>query len=101
MSFLHCEYNQNEEKQIGNYILIKEIGSGGFAKVYLSLHIPTGEKVAIKVLNKLLFQEGSLNAKRLQREISILKIVKHKNIIKLYEVMETPQKIYLQGGFYD
>lgn len=95
MSFLHCEYNQNEEKQIGNYILIKEIGSGGFAKVYLSLHIPTGEKVAIKVLNKLLFQEGSLNAKRLQREISILKIVKHKNIIKLYEVMETPQKIYL------
>lgn len=95
MSFLHCEYNQNEEKQIGNYILIKEIGSGGFAKVYQSLHIPTGEKVAIKVLNKLLFQEGSLNSKRLQREISILKIVKHKNIIKLYEVMETPQKIYL------
>ena len=30
-----------EEKQIGNYILIKEIGSGGFAKVYKAIHILT------------------------------------------------------------
>ena len=87
--------DNNEEKQIGNYILIKEIGSGGFAKVFLALHIPTGEKVAIKILNKLMFKVGSENHKRLQREISILKCVKHQNVIKLYEVMETPQKIYL------
>ena len=87
--------DNNEEKQIGNYILIKEIGSGGFAKVFLALHIPTGEKVAIKILNKLMFKVGSENHKLLQREISILKCVKHQNVIKLYEVMETPQKIYL------
>ena len=36
-----------------------------------------------------------LNKVRVLNEISILKIVRHNNIIKLYEVMETPQKIYL------
>ena len=47
------------------------------------------------------------NLKRVEREIQILKLVKHKNIIQLYEVMETPQKIYLvmelcEGGeFFD
>ena len=83
------------EKQIGDYILEDEIGSGGFAKVVQGIHIPTGEKVAIKVLNKLQLMEDPENLKRVEREIQILKLVKHKNIIKLYEVMETPQKIYL------
>ena len=77
------------EKQIGDYILEDEIGSGGFAKVVQGIHIPTGEKVAIKVLNKLQLMEDPENLKRVEREIQILKLVKHKNIIKLYEVMET------------
>ena len=87
--------NDNEEKQIGNYILINQIGSGGFAKVYLAFHIPTSEKVAIKILNKSLLRKDPENAERLKKEIEILKLVKHKNIVRLYEVMETPQKIYL------
>ena len=85
----------SKEKQIGDYILEEEIGSGGFAKVVQGIHIPTGEKVAIKVLDKLQLMEDPDNLKRVEREIQILKLVKHKNIIKLYEVMETPQKIYL------
>ena len=36
-----------------------------------------------------------LNLRRVKTEISLLKIIRHKNIIKLYEVIETPQKIYL------
>ena len=59
------------------------------------VHIPTGEKVAIKILDKLQLMEDPDNLKRVEREIQILKLVKHKNIIQLYEVMETPQKIYL------
>ena len=89
--------------QIGDYILDKEIGSGGFGKVLEGIHIPTGEKVAIKILDKKKLNSDPLNLKRVFFEISILKNIRHKNIIKLYEVMETPQKIYLimeycQGG---
>ena len=83
------------EKQIGDYILSTEIGSGGFAKVVQAKHIPTGENVAVKVLDKLQLMENPEDFERIEREIQILKLVKHKNIIKLYEVVETPQKIYI------
>ena len=84
-----------QEKQIGDYILEEEIGSGAFAKVVKGKHIPTGEQVAIKVLDKIFLNEDTENLKRVEKEIKILKLVKHKNIIKLYEIMETSQKIYL------
>ena len=83
------------ENQIGDYLLNEEIGSGGFAKVVQGIHIPTGEKVAVKIMDKEQIFSEPLNLDRIQREIRILKIVRHKNIIKLYELMETPNKIYL------
>ena len=83
------------DKQISDYILHDEIGSGGFAKVVQGIHIPTGEKVAIKIMDKIQLFTDPLNLSRVKTEISLLKIVRHKNIIKLYEVIETPQKIYL------
>ena len=87
--------NINSDKQISDYILRNEIGSGGFAKVVQGIHIPTGEKVAIKIMDKIELFTDPLNLRRVETEISLLKIVRHKNIIKLYEVIETPQKIYL------
>ena len=86
---------ESNEKQIGDYTICEEIGSGGFAKVAKGIHIPTGEKVAIKIMDKNLLYSDPLNYRRVKSEISILKIVRHKNIIKLYEVIETPQKLYL------
>ena len=79
--------------QIGDYTLQNEIGKGGFATVYKGTHIPTGENVAIKIIDKTQLKEDPLNLKRVESEISILKIVKHKNIISLYEILETQKKI--------
>ena len=83
------------ENPIGDYLLNEEIGSGGFAKVVQGIHIPTGEKVAVKIMDKAQIFSEPLNLTRIQREIAILKIVRHKNIIKLYELMETPNRIYI------
>ena len=88
-------FDLNVDNQISDYILHGEIGSGGFAKVVQGIHIPTGEKVAVKIMDKMQLFTDPLNLGRVKTEISILKIVRHKNIIKLYEVIETPQKIYL------
>ena len=88
-------FDLNSDKQISDYILHDEIGSGGFAKVVQGIHIPTGEKVAVKIMDKIQLFTDPLNLRRVKTEISILKLVRHKNIIKLYEVIETPQKIYL------
>ena len=68
-----------------------EIGSGGFAKAIQGTLIPTGEKVSIKTMNKIQLFSDSLNLRRVKSEISLLKIVRHKNIIKLYELIETIQ----------
>ena len=84
----------SKEKQVGDYLLNEEIGSGGFAKVVLGTHIPTGEKVAIKIMDKEQILSDELNKERVLSEIAILKIVRHNNIIKLYEVMEIPQEIF-------
>ena len=90
-------------KQIGNYKLGPEIGSGAFGKVILGKHIPTEEKVAIKILDKSILNQTPTDYQLVKKEISILKIVKHKNIVRLFEILETPRHIfivmeYCEGG---
>ena len=82
----------------GNYYLLETIGEGAFAKVKLGLHIPTGEKVAIKILNKeRLFEdiEEICDIKKIKKEINILKRIRHKNVIQLYEIMESKSNLYI------
>ena len=92
---MSSKYFFEKENPIGDYLLNEEIGSGGFAKVVEGIHIPTGEKVAVKIMDKAQIFSEPLNLNRIQREIAILKLVRHNNIIKLYELMETPDKIYM------
>lgn len=39
-------------RTIGNYVLARNLGEGTFGKVKLGIHSLTGEKVAVKVLEK-------------------------------------------------
>ena len=82
-------------KQIGNYTLGAEVGSGAFGKVVLGKHILTGETVAIKILDKMILSQTPEDYELVRQEISILKIVKHKFIVQLYEILQTPQHIFI------
>lgn len=44
--------NQQDQDALPGYILLDEIGSGGFGKVKLAVHVTTQEKVAVKVIDK-------------------------------------------------
>jgi 5'-AMP-activated protein kinase, catalytic alpha subunit len=79
---------------IGNYEIGKTIGEGTFGKVKLGIHIQTEEKVAIKILEKDRISDVA-DVERVSREIHILKLIRHSNIIQLYEIIETPKKLYL------
>ena len=81
-------------KMVGNYILGKTIGEGTFGKVKIAVHIPTGEKVAVKVLEKSRIKEQA-DIRRVNREIKILKKTRHVNVIQLYEVLDTQNSVYL------
>jgi 5'-AMP-activated protein kinase catalytic alpha subunit len=81
-------------KKIGDYILGKTLGKGTFGKVKIGTHEPTSEKVAIKILEKQKIKDTS-DIERVTREIHILKLIRHPNIIQLYEIIETSRKLYL------
>lgn len=81
------------EQQIKQYKLLKTIGKGNFARVMLARHLPTGIEVAIKIIDKTQLNSNSLE--KLFREVSIMKLLNHPNIVKLFEVIETEKTLYL------
>lgn len=82
-------------KSIGHYVLMKTIGEGTFGKVKLGTHILTGERVAVKVLEKERIVDIA-DVERVAREIHILKLIRQcRHIIQLYEIIETPRQLYL------
>ncbi|XP_075482050.1 CBL-interacting serine/threonine-protein kinase 12-like [Primulina tabacum] len=87
---------------LGRYEIGKLLGHGTFAKVYHARNVKTGEGVAIKVIDKEKILKVGLIA-HIKREISILRRVRHPNIVQLFEVMATKSKIffvmeYVKGG---
>ncbi|XP_072543781.1 serine/threonine-protein kinase MARK2 isoform X6 [Salminus brasiliensis] len=83
----------DEQPHIGNYRLLKTIGKGNFAKVKLARHILTGKEVAVKIIDKTQLNSSSLQ--KLFREVRIMKLLNHPNIVKLFEVIETEKTLYL------
>ncbi|XP_034523098.1 serine/threonine-protein kinase MARK1 isoform X3 [Ailuropoda melanoleuca] len=83
----------DEQPHIGNYRLQKTIGKGNFAKVKLARHVLTGREVAVKIIDKTQLNPTSLQ--KLFREVRIMKILNHPNIVKLFEVIETEKTLYL------
>ncbi|XP_022235430.1 serine/threonine-protein kinase MARK2-like isoform X3 [Limulus polyphemus] len=83
----------SEEPHVEIYKLLKTIGKGNFAKVKLAKHLPTGKAVAIKIIDKTQLNQSSLQ--KLYREMKIMKMLNHPNIVKLFQVIETEKTLYL------
>jgi 5'-AMP-activated protein kinase catalytic alpha subunit len=78
---------------LGRFEIGKLLGHGSFAKVYQAKNVKTNEIVAIKVIDKEKIMKGGLIS-HIKNEISILRRVRHPNIVQLFEVMATKSKIY-------
>ncbi|RKP19127.1 kinase-like protein [Rozella allomycis CSF55] len=66
---------------IGNYMFVKTVGEGNFAKV------------AIKIIDKTQLDEKKLS--KLYREVRIMKMLHHPHVVRLYEVIETKSTVFL------
>ncbi|XP_017784667.1 PREDICTED: serine/threonine-protein kinase SIK2 isoform X2 [Nicrophorus vespilloides] len=91
--------------RVGFYDIERTIGKGNFAVVKLARHRITKTEVAIKIIDK--SQLDASNLQKVYREVDIMKRLDHPHIIKLYQVMETKNMIYLvseyasQGEIFD
>ncbi|XP_034451405.1 maternal embryonic leucine zipper kinase isoform X1 [Hippoglossus hippoglossus] len=74
------------------YEVYETIGSGGFAKVKLGRHLLTGEKVAIKIMNK---KDLGDDLPRVKVEIEAMKNLSHQHVCRLYQVIETSTQIFM------
>ncbi|XP_057508938.1 CBL-interacting serine/threonine-protein kinase 24-like isoform X2 [Actinidia eriantha] len=80
-------------RKVGKYEVGRTIGEGTFSKVKFARNTETGESVAMKVMAQSTILEHKM-VDQIKREISIMKIVRHPNIVRLHEVLASRTKIY-------
>ncbi|XP_077783428.1 hormonally up-regulated neu tumor-associated kinase isoform X1 [Podarcis muralis] len=82
-------------KRVGNYLIGRKLGEGSFAKVREGLHVVTGEKVAVKVIDKKRAKKDTYVTKNLRREGQIQQMIRHPYIAQLLDILETENSYYL------
>ena len=75
------------------YDIQNKIGEGRFAHVFRGVHKQSQRIVAVKILEKENLSSQEMDM--IQNEIEILKICQHPNILKLYDVIENHEKLYI------
>ncbi|KAG9035722.1 hypothetical protein FRB95_010787 [Tulasnella sp. JGI-2019a] len=88
--------------KFGPYLLLQTLGEGEFGKVKLGLHQEYGEEVAVKLIRRGSV-DNAVRFSKIEREIEVLKNIRHPNIVRLYDVIETDKYIgiileYASGG---
>ena len=82
------------ESRIGNYLMVQQIGSGAFASVWVARHVQTNLKVAIKVISKQSIETQEAKT-RFNREIALLKQMKHPFVAEFFESIENESDHFL------
>ncbi|XP_024442332.1 CBL-interacting protein kinase 32 isoform X4 [Populus trichocarpa] len=82
------------KRRVGKYEVGRTIGEGTFAKVKFARNSETGEPVALKILDKEKVLKHKM-AEQIKREIETMKLIKHPNVVRLYEVMGSKTKIFI------
>ena len=83
------------ESTIGDYRVLRTLGSGTTCKVKLAQNIHNGEYYAIKIVKKAHFAEKPNLETKIYREISLMRMADHPHIIKLHDVLESSRHIYI------
>ncbi|XP_062199332.1 CBL-interacting protein kinase 16-like [Phragmites australis] len=81
---------------LGKYELGRLLGQGTFAKVYYARDLSAGGgSVAIKVIDKARLRRTEGMAEQLRREISIMRMVRHPNVVGIREVLASRSRVFV------
>ena len=90
----------DDSGSLPGYVLREVVGEGGFCKVRLGIHQVSGARTAVKLIDKTKLSSES-DRKRVGREIRVLKRLSHKNVARLFDVVETASRIFCVMEFAD
>ncbi|KAJ8646432.1 hypothetical protein MRB53_008180 [Persea americana] len=82
------------KRRVGKYEVGRTIGEGTFAKVKFARNSETQEPVALKILDREKVLKHKM-VEQISREIATMKLIKHPNVVQLYEVMGSKTKIFI------
>ena len=82
------------EEKLGAYVLTRQLGEGGMARIYLARHEKLGRVVAIKRLHADHFDDP-ITVHRFLAEARAVGDLRHPNLVAVYDVVEEPGEIYL------
>ena len=85
---------EKNSKSVCEFVLGEKLGEGNFGVVRMAINRQTGEKVAIKILEKSKLTNYK-DRNSLEREINILNKIHHPNIVKLFCTIETDRQIFI------
>lgn len=92
---------------LDNYVLGRTLGNGAFATVREATQKTTGRKFAMKIVEKKRFALVQFSTKKnssaprnnncseIMREVNILRKCEHPNIVKCYDVFDTPTRLHI------
>jgi len=80
--------------RLGSYELLRRLGEGGMAQVYLARDIRLGREVAVKVLDQRLAERPGFR-ERFEREARVAASLDHPNIVQLYDFGDSERQLYL------
>ena len=84
-----------KDKCIGPYKILDLLKEGSSSKIYLAKSKFTNEYVAIKAINKSPLKNNLDELLLITKQMETLKILKHRNIVTLYEIYESKKYIFL------
>ncbi|KAL6942721.1 hypothetical protein ACO0RG_001682 [Hanseniaspora osmophila] len=104
----HSKHVQNTSSQIGPWKMGKTLGFGSSGKVRMAINTKTHQHAAVKIVSKSLFTKSQTNTSTIvedqdndflpygiEREIIIMKLLNHPNVLRLYDVWETDTDLYM------
>lgn len=77
------------------FVLFCFLGQGTFSVVKRSVCKESGESFAIKIIDKSRFFHIDKTREQINREVNILKQIKHPHIISIHDVIETERWLYI------
>lgn len=96
--------HHNDPKNIGHWRLDKLIGQGASGRVRLAIHDQTGQRAAVKIIPRTLINASRMSLRDadvkankmilgIEREIVIMKLIEHPNLLGLWDVYETSKDL--------